>query len=285
MTPFALALVVASALLHAGWNLLAKRAGSGGAPFVWLYGACAALLYAPLALAAVLLLRPHLGPVELAFLAGTGTLHTGYFLLLQRGYRAGELSLVYPLARGTGPVLATAAAVAFFEERPSPLALSGLVLVAAGVFLLAGGGVRGPGAARASAYGVATGAFIAAYTLWDKHAVDALALPPLLLLWASTVGQALVLAPVAARRWEEVRAVWRAHRKEVMGVALFSPLAYALVLAALAFTPVSYVAPVREVGILFGVLVGSRLLAEGHLFRRLVASGAVVLGIAALALG
>jgi multidrug transporter EmrE-like cation transporter len=72
-------------------------------------------------------------------------LHTGYFLLLQRGYRTGDLSLVYPLARGTGPVLATAAAVAFFEERPSLLALSGLVLVAAGVFLLAGGGVRGSG--------------------------------------------------------------------------------------------------------------------------------------------
>ena len=285
MTLFALALVLVSALLHASWNLLAKRVGSGGAPFVWLYGACAALLYAPLALAAVVLLRPHVGPVEFAFLVGTAMLHTGYFLLLQRGYRTGDLSLVYPLARGTGPVLATAAAVAFFEERPSLLALSGLVLVAAGVFLLAGGGVRGSGGARAVAYGVATGAFIAAYTLWDKHAADALMLPPVLYLRASTAGQALLLAPVAARRWEEVRAVWCAHRKEVVGVALLSPLAYLLVLAALVFTAVSYVAPVREVGILFGVLIGSQLLVEGHLLRRLTASGTVVLGIAALALG
>lgn len=135
------------------------------------------------------------------------------------------------------------------------------------------------------AYGVATGAFIAAYTLWDKHAVDALMLPPVLYLWASTAGQALLLAPVAARRWEEVRAVWYAHRKEVVGVALLSPLAYLLVLAALVFTAVSYVAPVREVGILFGVLIGSQLLVEGHLLRRLTASGTMVLGIAALALG
>jgi len=285
MTLFALTLVLVSALLHATWNLLAKRVGSGGAPFVWLYGALAALLYAPLALAAALIGHPQVGPVEILFLFGTGALHAGYFVLLQRGYSVGDLSLVYPLARGTGPVLATAAAVVLFGERPSAVALMGLVLVATGIFVLAGGGVRGQGAARATAYGVATGAFIAAYTLWDKHAVDALMLPPVLFYWASALGQAFLLAPVAARRPDEVRAVWHAHRKEVIGVAVLSPLAYILVLFALTFTPVSYVAPVREVGILFAAIMGSQLLAEGHLLGRLAASATVVLGIAALALG
>ena len=82
-----------------------------------------------------------------------------------------------------------------------------------------------------------------------------------------------------------VRAEWQAHRREALVVAVLSPLAYILVLTALVFTPVSYVAPAREIGILIGVIFGARLLAEGHARRRLLAAGAMVLGIVALALG
>src|SRR5215211_1624421 len=121
MTLFALALVLAAAIFHATWNLLAKRVGDGAAVFVWLFGLCSLVIYAPLAVVVVLVVEPHLGPMQCLFMFGSGVLHLGYFVLLQRGYAVGDLSLVYPLARGTGPLLATAAAIVLFGERPSLL--------------------------------------------------------------------------------------------------------------------------------------------------------------------
>ena len=287
MTLFALVLVLAAAFFHATWNLLAKRAGDGGPTFVWLFNSLSLLIYAPLAVAVVAFQRPQVGPVELLFMLGSGVLHLGYFLLLQRGYGVGDLSLVYPLARGTGPLIATAAAIAFFGERPTLLALSGVVLITVGVFLLAGqpGVIKGAGLNLGVAYGLLTGASIAAYTLWDKHAVSALLIPPLLQNWSATLVSVAALTPLALRRRGKVVAVWREYRSEVLGVALLTPLSYILVLTALISAPVSYVAPAREVSILIGTAMGARLLAEGDAKRRLFAAAAVVLGVVALALG
>jgi drug/metabolite transporter (DMT)-like permease len=287
VTLFALALVLAAAFAHASWNLLAKRAGDGGPAFVWLFNSLSLLIYAPLAVAVVVFQRPQLGPVELLFMLGSGVLHLGYFLLLQRGYGVGDLSLVYPLARGTGPLIATAAAIAFFGERPTLLALSGVILITAGVFLLTWqpGIIKGSGLNLGVAYGLLTGASIAAYTLWDKHAVSALLIPPLLQNWSATLVSVALLTPLAVRRRAKVTAVWREYRPEVLGVALLTPLSYILVLTALISAPVSYVAPAREVSILIGTAMGASLLAEGDAKRRLIAAGAVVLGVVALALG
>src|SRR5919202_3674594 len=287
MTPVALVLVLLSAVAHATWNLFAKRAG-GGARFIWLFEALASLLYAPLALAVIAVQRPHLGALGVAFLAGSVLLHLAYFLILQRGYSVGDLSLVYPLARGTGPTLSTTAAIAFFGERPTPLAIAGALLVAISVVILVGGPRLAPGAGGAGwavGYGLLTGVVIAAYTLWDKRAVSALLIPPILLNWSNDLGRAILLLPLALRGKEAVRDLWRAHWQETLGVAILSPLAYLLVLTALVFTPVSYVAPAREVSILIGALLGSRLLSEGDAPRRLVATGAMILGVVALALG
>jgi uncharacterized membrane protein len=95
----------------------------------------------------------------------------------------------------------------------------------------------------------------------------------------------LLLTPVAMTRRKEASALWRAHKPEVLGVAVLSPLSYILVLMALVFTPVSYVAPAREISILIGAVMGARLLSEENSTRRLVAAGAMVIGIVALALG
>lgn len=290
MTGFALGLVLVSAVLHASWNLLAKRSG-GGVLFVWLADALSVLFYAPVTLAVFLIERPRLGGAELLFVMVSSMLHLGYFVLLMRGYRSGDLSLVYPLARGTGPVLSTLAAIAFFGERPGPIALGGALLVAIGVFLLA----WGPRTAVASdvtsdvrkavVYGLSTGAFIAAYTLWDKQGVGSLLIPPVLYYTLTTLGRLTILAPYVAPRWGEVRREWTINRREALGVALLSPLSYILMLTALSFTPISYIAPAREVSILIGAILGARLLSEGDAGRRVVASCAVVAGIAALALG
>jgi drug/metabolite transporter (DMT)-like permease len=126
---------------------------------------------------------------------------------------------------------------------------------------------------------------IGLYTLWDKTAVSVLLVPPLLYDWATVVGQALVVAPVALRRGPELRATWRERRGAVIGVGLLSRLSYILALTALAVSPVAYVAPAREIGILFGAVLGARLLAEGHALRRGLGAAAMVLGVLALALG
>jgi drug/metabolite transporter (DMT)-like permease len=291
MTLLALALVLAAGSFHATWNLLAKRASSGvsGPAFVWLCTALSTLIFAPVA-AIVLSENPHVGTLGLLFMFGTGILHTGYFLSLQEGYRVGDLSMIYPLARGTGPLLASAAAIALFDERPGPLGAAGILLIVSGVFLLAwepDSGSRGSAKKKwlGMAFGLLTGVFIASYTLWDKYAVSDLSLSPILYYWAFNSVEALLLTPLALRDKEKVRAAWRSHWLETLGVAVLSPLSYVLVLIALVFTPVSQVAPAREISILIGTLMGGRLLAEGGLRQRLVASGLMVVGIAALAVG
>ncbi len=286
MTGLAIALVFAAAFIHATWNLLTKRA-SGGASFTWLFAALSAALYAPLAAGVILLQQPRIGPVELGFMSGSAILHTGYFLLLNQGYRVGDLSLVYPLARGTGPMLSTAAAILFLGERPSPIAIGGAVLIALGVIALTSNPhkLRESGAARAVAYSLLTGIFIAAYTLLDKQAVSAFLISPLLLDWAANLGRAALLTPFALRHWDKVRSEWQSHCFEAIGVAVLAPLSYILVLTALTFTAVSYVAPAREISILIGAAMGTGLLAEGDALRRLGAAVAMVLGAVALAVG
>ncbi|MGH2760517.1 MAG: EamA family transporter, partial [Actinomycetota bacterium] len=253
MSAFSLALVLGAACLHAAWNLLAKRAGDGGVAFVWLCAALATLLYAPVAAIAFLVIDPHIGSREAIFLVGSGTLHACYFTLLQRGYRVGDLSVVYPLARGTGPMLSTALAIAFLGERPSAVALAGAAGICAGVVVLGRTTSSGSsGDARAGVvFGLATGVLIAVYTLWDRHVVAELAVPPLILDWAANAARATLLAPVALGG-TNARRVWRSYRREIVAVAVLSPLAYILVLTALTVSPVSYVAPAREVSILIG---------------------------------
>jgi drug/metabolite transporter (DMT)-like permease len=220
-------------------------------------------------------------------MAGSAALHTAYFVLLNQGYRTGDLSLVYPLARGTGPLLSTVAAIVFLGERPTVVALLGALLVIAGVAVLTSNPeqLRRAGARMAVQYALVTGAFIAAYTLWDKQAVSRFALSPILLDWGANAGRALLLTPFALRHWNETRLEWQTHRREAAGVALLAPLSYILVLTALAFTPVSYVAPAREISILIGTAMGARLLSEGDAGRRLLGAGAMVVGVIGLALG
>lgn len=280
----ALLLILLAAFCHAGWNYLAKRS-TGGAAFVWLFSALSALLYLPLAVAVLVWVKPHLGAVELAAVAVSGALHLVYYLTLQRGYRVGDLSLVYPIARSAGPLLAVAGAVLLLGERPAPLALAGGGLVVLGVLLVTAGrrSGRAPGRAASLGFGLATGLCIAVYTLWDAHALTALLIPPLLLDYGATLARLLYMAPWALRHHRAVAAEWQRCRAEAVGVALLSPLAYILVLVALTFTPVSYVAPAREVSVLVAVLLGGRLLREAQLARRLGGAAVMLAGLLLLA--
>src|SRR4029453_1415547 len=192
MTAFALALVLLSAVAHASWNLIAKRA-SGGPTFNWLFDCLSVLVCLPLAIAQVIFQPSGVGLVEWTFVVGSGVLHLAYFLLLGQGYRWGDLSLVYPLARGLGPMLATIGAIALLGERPTPLALFGAALIGIGVFVLAGDPRRlhSSGASRSVVFALLTGVVIAGYTLWDKQAVSAVQMPPVLYFYLFTVVRAM----------------------------------------------------------------------------------------------
>jgi drug/metabolite transporter (DMT)-like permease len=324
----ALILIFIAAIAHASWNLFTKQASaSGAASFVWLMSAAATVIYLPVVVVSVIASPPRLTALCWVFMAGTGLLQAGYFLFLQRGYRLGDLSLVYPIGRGTGALLAALAGIALLGERPGPAGIAGILLIVAGLVIL---GIPVASAsqpvtaqavtaqevtaqavtaqevtaqavtaqevtaqavtakavtAKAITFALATGVFIAAYTLWDKYAVSTLKIPSLVQGYASLPVMALVLAPFALRDTGRTARVWRTYRRQVLGAAVLSPLAYILVLTALSFTAVSAVAPAREVSVLFGVVLGRRLLGEGSLARRLSAAATIAAGIICLAVG
>ena len=286
MTGLAIALVLGAALIHASWNYVLKKSG-GGIGFVWAFAALSSLLYAPLAAGVVIVQHFEFTIEALAFLFASAVLHTAYYLLLDRGYRHGDLSVVYPLARATGPFLTVLVAVALLGERPGIVALCGAALVVGGAFFIAASPakLREAGALRGVAFALLTGCMIAAYTVVDKQAVGAVLIPPILQDWGANLGRVIVMAPLALGRRGEVKAAWSRQRKAVILVALLCPLSYILVLTAMVFTPVSYVAPAREVSILFGALMGAHWLQEGDVPRRVAAAAAIALGVVALAIG
>lgn len=279
MTLLALSLILLSAIAHATWNLLAKHV-EGGASFIWLFDMVSIVLYTPIA-ALVAVRGAHLSLLGLAFLGTSALLHQAYFLLLARGYRAGDLSLVYPLARGTGPLLATLAAILLLGERPGPLRLLGVASIVIGAVSLSGDPrqIAARGTGRAVSYALLTGAAIAAYTVVDKEGMSRAHMHPLLYTWGLFAGTGMLLTPRALHDRSELEHLWRDHWREAVGIGILSPLAYILVLAALTFTPVSSVAPAREIGILFGVIMGTQLLHEGDRMRKIAAAAAMVLGV------
>jgi drug/metabolite transporter (DMT)-like permease len=286
VTEVALALVLLSAVAHAGWNFIAKRA-SGGPVFNWLFDVLSVATCTPLAIVQVLVAPPRIDATQAVFVLGSAVLHLAYFLLLGQGYRLGDLSLVYPLARGAGPMLSTAAAVLLLGERPSPLALGGAALIGLGVFVLAGDPrrLRSSKSTTSVVFALLTGVVIAGYTLWDKQAVSAVGIPPILYFYLFTATRAALLSGYALTRLQTVKLEWREHRRHALGIAVLSPASYILVLYALSVSPVSYVAPVREIGILLGAVMGSRWLAEGDAQRRAAGAVAMVAGVIALSLG
>ncbi|WP_269531760.1 DMT family transporter [Chitinimonas sp. BJYL2] len=282
----ALALVIIAAFTHASWNLMAKKAADSR-HFVWLYSAGTVVLWFPVILAVFLIARPVIGWPEAVALAGSAVLHTLYSMSLQRGYKVGDLSVVYPVARGTGPLVSFFGAMLVLGERPGWVAACGAFLVVAGVFLLAGGpALFKPGAERRGLHwGVITGALIACYTVWDGYAVKVLLLSPILIDYFGNLLRLLILTPRALADHPALLPEWRRYWRLALTVSVLGPLGYTLVLFAMQQAPVSHVAPARELSMMIGAWYGARLLDEGDLGRRVLAAAIIVAGVVCLALG
>ena len=286
MTVLVVAIVAVAAIAHAAWNLTIKRAGTTGAGFLWLTFVVGTVLFAPFGLWSIV--SEHVDLARLALFAGVSAIiQVGYFLLLQAGYRHGDVSVVYPLARGTGPLLSVVFAIVLLGERPGFVALLGAAVVIAGVIVIGVSGARSATApSRAGIlFGLAIGVTIAAYTLWDAAAVTIGGMPVLALYWSSLAVQLLLLAPAALRDRPATLAVARRHWRAALVVGILSPLAYMLILFAMQLAPVSLIAPAREVSVVLVGLGGWLLFREPHPVRRLVGAGVVLVGVALLALG
>jgi drug/metabolite transporter (DMT)-like permease len=173
-------------------------------------------------------------------------------------------------------------------ERPSAVAIGGALMIGASALLLTGNPFAWHKGESRHAVGFAllTGCMIATYTVWDKVSVASWLIPPLLYDWGANAFRVCVLLPLTRHRSPGTMAVaWREKRKTVLAMALLMPLSYILVLTAMVFTPVSLVAPAREVSILFAALMGAHFLREGDVVRRSIAAIGMVLGISGLALG
>lgn len=221
MSPAVLAFVATAAVAHAGWNLLAKGA-EGGAAFVWLSAVTGSVIYLPALALGIALAPDDIGWTALGLMAGSGALHALYFVLLQRAYVTGDLSFVYPLARGTGPLLSTTAAIVLLGERPSALAIAGAAIIVLAVFSL----IARPGESwrrtggQGTLFALLTGAAIASYTLWDKHAVGTAGLFPITYFWGTNLAIALLITPWVARHPDTLRRAWATSRRHAAGVGL-----------------------------------------------------------------
>ncbi|MBL8511563.1 MAG: EamA family transporter [Betaproteobacteria bacterium] len=170
----------------------------------------------------------------------------------------------------------------------SRLAVAGALLIGVSAFALTGNPAMlfRHKASSGAGFALLCGTMIACYTLWDKQAVAAFLIPPVVFDWGANLCRVLILAPMT--HWREPGAMqraWREHRAAVLAIGVMSPLSYILVLTAMVFTPVSYVAPARELSILFAALLGTQALKEGNPRRRLLAALGMVLGVSGLALG
>ena len=291
MPAAALALVLVAALLHATWNLAAKRAG-GDHRFALISSVLVVLLWAPLV--------AWLGVDELqqwsvrhwAVVVASAVLHVAYFNVLLAGYRASDLTVVYPVARGTGPLLSVAGAVLWLGEPLSAAGAVGALAVCGGVFLIAGGpdlwrAAQDPARrARVAAglrWGGLTGAFIAAYTVLDGYAVKVLLIGPVLLDYMGNLLRVPVLLPPALRDRAALHEAWRTQWRHALVVAVLGPLGYVLVLLAVRMAPLSHVAPAREVSMLVAAALGGRLLGESDRGLRLLGAACIAGGVMLLA--
>lgn len=279
----ALLAVLLAALTHACWNLAAKKAAHS-AHFVWLYSVTSLLIWS----GPVIWVSWHShwpsGPKPLLALAATAILHLAYSLSLQAGYRTGDLSVVYPIARGTGPLLSFAGAAWFLGERPTVIALFGVLLVVSGIALVADlKRMSGRASRTGILWGVFTGACIASYTVNDGWAVKYLALSPILVDYSGNLFRTIVLAPRALKDTGELRRELRAYGRAAAVVGVLGPLGYILVLWAMTLAPVSHVAPTRELATLVGAYFGSRLLKEPVGLSRALGAVSIVAGVVCLA--
>jgi len=291
--PLIVGLVAASALFHVVWNVRLKTAGDPlrAATIGMLAGT---LVIVPLGLIAwVASGSPAIPPQGLALGLASGVFEAAYFILLAEAYRRGDLSVVYPLARGTAPLLLVAVGVVILGERLGPAGWVGVAFLLAGFLALqqpwqavrARAGGRRPDAAIA--FAIATGVMIAGYTSLDRVGTRLIQpFPYAAILWVS--GAALLALWVRIVAGGRLVAGGREQNRRAAVGGILTLIAYLLILIALSVAPLTAVAPLRESATVIVATWGAVRLAEAasrrDATRRIAASAVIVLGALLLAI-
>ena len=264
--------VLGAALLHATWNVLVKAGGDKELETVNI-----AVGSGLLALVAALFL-PAPARASWPWVAGSAAVHILYFMFLAGAYRWGELSYTYPVMRGGGPmIVAIVGAAALGEVLPLHETL-GVLLICAGILAFASGRHD----RRATAFALANAVVIAAYTLIDGQGARASGAPASYTMWFFTANGVVIFAYGVARRGSAVGAYWREHWKRALVGGACAVGAYGIALWAMTRAPIAVVAVLRETAVIFGAFIAYFVLHEKLTRRRLAATGAVMLGLAAL---
>lgn len=280
-------LVIFAATLHATWNFISKKAAGAAGDFVFAYRLLATLFYSPL-VAYLLWIggMPWNGTVAL-FIILTSLLHLGYSLTLQWGYRVADLSVVYPIARGTGPTLSSIGAIILLGEHPSGMSALGIICVVGGVLLITSDGrlrqFATPQNLKGIYWGLLVGLFIAAYTVVDAYSVKTLLIAPIILNWLTALGSVVLLAPRQVTRINEMASAMQGRWRYAAIVGILSPLAYILILYAYKMGgDVSIIAPLRETSMMMGVLAGFFWLREQPSTARILGCAVIIGGVVLL---
>ncbi|MCK0151551.1 DMT family transporter [Marivita sp. S6314] len=274
MSPAVLGIVLLAALLHALWNALVKASGDRTVTLGLIaLGHC---------LPAILLLPfvPIPNGVAFWYIAASTVIHWAYYYFLNISYRFGDLSLVYPIARGAAPVMVALGAMIWADETLGWIAWSGILAISAGIMVLAtvrNADKRGIGAA------LLTSAIIAAYSIVDGIGIRASGTPVGYVVWLFAA-EICVAVFVMASRVERYRAM--ALKTQMLGLTggVISGLAYGLALFAKTLAPIGIVSAVRETSVIFAALIGVIYMGEGPAHRRLLAAAIVATGVMILAL-
>jgi len=266
-------LVLLAALLHASWNALTK-ASRDPLVNVAIVTGTGGLLSLPL-----LFLLPWPGPATWPWLIASAVLHYAYQLALVRTYRVGDLSQVYPIARGLAPLGVAVLAAGWAAEPLSPVQLLGLAVAAGAIMALSGVGVRGSSTRGAVGMAVLTAALIGAYTFSDGSGVRSVEAPIDYIAWGFFLGSVPICLTTAWIRGRAGLATLRRDGALAFGGGLMATLAYAIALWALSRTTMAGVASLRESSVLFAALLGHRLLREPFGARRMIAAFFLVIGL------
>ena len=273
-------LILLSAFAHAAWNALIKASGNQLLTFTMLravafVGGTTGALFVPAPDAA-----------SWPFLIASGIVHNAYYLLLLFSYRHGDLSLVYPIARGGAPVMVVAAAIPFAGEIPGPSGALGIALISAGIFALAfARGIPKGADGTAIALALATAVSVVAYTVTDGLGARRSGTAFGYAAWLFILESLPFLVFAAATRAQAFVAHARREWRRGLGGGLLMMLTYGLVIYAFTQGALAYVSALRETSILFAAIIGWAVLKESFGLRRIVAALVIVAGIVLLQLG
>ena len=274
LQPELAALVLLAAITHASWNALAKGSGDRLITIALIQGmpTVLALFFLPLV--------PVPAAPAVPYLIASIIIHNGYFFFLMKSYQDGDLGHVYPLARGSAPMLVAILTSALAIETPSPGGIVGILLVSAGIVSLAfAGNAHYPRGAKPVRLALTTGLCITAYTLCDGLGTRTAGTPFSYIVWLFLFSGMPFCVVTAIVRRETLGANLRKSWKSGTIAGTLSALAYALVLYAMSQSALAYVSALRETSVLFAALIGTIVMKEPLGLHRIAAAGAITAGI------